>query len=255
MAEYHLRAALWSIFGPLEEAMRYLTMMINEPALGKDDKCHALTRLGWLIGRNGDFDEACRVMKEARLLIQNREDECWWAGGLEAQFGYLEMRRGHLATARGLIELATEHLRVLGDSHISQFVMPPILGFLLLAEGKASEAVPFFRAHIESFLVEVPHEMSFVIYGLAECALALEKPDLALWLLGVRYSIDQNLNIYNSSYELEVLAKLRHKAESSGANSSTWDSALVLPYDIALPLLLDKIVSLNSSSRNSISKN
>ncbi len=240
MAEHQLRAALYSNFGPLDEALRCLKLRVEEPALGREQHCFGLMDLSWLKGRLGEYDEACELMEQARTLINNRESESWWAGLIECRLGYLELRRGRLDVAHAFLEIAAHHLRELGEPQMQQTV-PPIQGMLLLAEGRPQEALPLFRQHIAYFQSQDVREVIFSVKGLASCALGLQQPTLALWLLGVRHAIDEVMHLYATPHEHEELSALRADAEAAGGAPSAWEAAIVLPYNDAIPLLLEKI--------------
>ncbi len=239
-SEYQLRAALYSAFGPLDEALRCLKIMVAEPELGRDQQCFSRMDLGWLLGRFGKFDEACALLEEVRVLIRNRESESWWAGNMECMYGFLELRRGRLATARAYIEIGIRHLKALGDAGMERHIVPPILASLLIEEGKLGEAVSLYRKHIDTFQTEDSREVNFSVLGLARCAIALGQPTLALWFLGVWRGIHLTMNLANTPYELHNLATLHAAAESAGGDPSAWEAALVLPYNDAVALVLEK---------------
>jgi hypothetical protein len=221
---------------------------VAEPALGRDQQCFSRMDLGWLLGRFGRFDEACEIMEEVRVLIRNRESESWWAGFLECAYGFLELRRGRLATARAYVEIGIRHLKALGDVGMERHIVPPILASLLIGEGKSGEAVSLYRKHIDTFQTEDSREVIFSVLGLARCALALGQPTLALWLLGVWRGIHLTMNLANTPYELSDLATLRASAEAAGGDPSAWEAALVLPYDDAVALVLEKARALELGS-------
>jgi predicted ATPase/DNA-binding SARP family transcriptional activator len=240
VAEHQLRAALFATFGPLEEALQSLNSVVDEPGLNDSERCFGLMDLGWLLGRMGDFDAACRVMTEARALIQHRESQCWWAGSLECMSGFVELQRGRLPTARALIELGIQHLTDHGNVQLYNNIVPPLLGTLLLKEEKYHDATLLFCQHIKYFQAEDYREVIFSIRYLADCAIALKHPTLGLWLLAVWQAINISMHLVCSPHELEVTANLRATAEAAGADPSAWDAAIVLPYDDAIPLLLSK---------------